>query len=240
LRSKRETYLCLEPWRLYHWHETGYWQLESSANDPIHFQLHQSTDWTPSDEAFPVLAQRIPNSDGTSSYTVEIPAELLEHHPHHGANPRSTSTNTFEQHLKSIEKMDYYLLKNSVFSTNPTSVMATIQHEIHQGKIIYVVSDGSMNHQSLSFGWVIGSESGRKLAWGNGPGYGTNTSHRAEGWGQLAAAKFLLHLSRFTSIPYPSHSKVYSFSDNKGLITTLQRRTKYSKPYANSTLHDKR
>jgi hypothetical protein len=79
---------------------------------------------------------------------------------------------------------------------------------------------------------------GQKLAWGNGPGYGTNTSHRAEGWGKLlAAAKCLLHLSRFTSIPYPSHSKVYSFSDKKGLITTLQRRTtKYSKPYANSTL----
>jgi hypothetical protein len=92
------------------------------------------------------------------------------------------------------------------------------------------------NHQSHSFGWVLGTASGQKLAWGNGPGYGTDTSHRAECWGLLSAAKFIFHLSRFTATQFPPNLKLTIFSDNKGMIKTLQNRQKFSTPYPNMTL----
>jgi hypothetical protein len=99
--------------------------------------------------------------------------------------------------------------------------MQEIQRASSQGRQLYEVSDGSMGHDSLSFGWVIGTDEGRKLAWGNGPGYGSNTSHRAEGWGKVAVAKFLLHLSRFTATTYRKTLRISSFADNKGLIVLL-------------------
>jgi hypothetical protein len=111
-----------------------------------------------------------------------------------------------------------------------------IQSAAALGEILYEVSDGSSKRGSLSFGWVIGTETGQKLAWGKGPGYGTDTSHRAESWGKLSAAKFLYHLSRFTRIPLPTTTRLISFADNKGLITTLQKRLQYQTAYPNSCL----
>jgi hypothetical protein len=103
--------------------------------------------------------------------------------------------------------------------------MQEIQQASEQGQSLYEVSDRSMNQDSISFGWILGTEDGRKLAWGKGPGYGKNTSHRAEGcWGKVAAAKFLFHLSRFTEKAYRSDTRLTSFADNKGLITSGQRR----------------
>jgi hypothetical protein len=114
--------------------------------------------------------------------------------------------------------------------------MRAIQQATDQGFTLYEVSDGSMSNESLSFGWVLGTNTGQRLAWNNGPGYGTNTSHRSEGWAKLSAAKFMYHLSVFTATPFPRDTRLVSFADNRGLISILQKRSRYSVSYPNTCL----
>ena len=93
-----------------------------------------------------------------------------------------------------------------------------------------------MAHNTASFGWMLGTKDGQRLAWCNGPGSGPATSHRAECWGKLSVARFLHHLPRFSSMTYPQHLKIISMADNQGLVTTLAKRNEYTTPYPNSTL----
>jgi hypothetical protein len=89
---------------------------------------------------------------------------------------------------------------------------------------------------TTSFGWMLGTKAGQRLAWCSGPGFGTATSHRAECWGKLSVARFLHHLPQFTTMAYPQNLNIVSIADNKGLVTTLAKRSEYSTPYPNSTL----
>jgi hypothetical protein len=220
-----------------HWHEKCYWELQPLKSDDYSiYRLHTATTWKPSDDAYPIQVQRIPNRDGSSTFSATIPSDLLTRTHPVGTIPCISAPMSFDQYLKSIPKLDYYLLKHTSFPKCARTTMQDIQRLSSQGAILYKVSDGSMKNQSLSFGWVLGTNCGQKLAWGKGPGYGTDTSHRAEGWRKLAAAKFLFHLSKFTGTPYSPSTRIISFADNKGLITTLCRRTHYTTPYPNACL----
>lgn len=234
LRSKRESYISTHLSGICHWHEKHYWTLMPTAIDPFHDALHQVTDWKPTNDATPVQIYRILTKDSTPVFFVN----QAQNQPFTLSATQSVPPplTTFEQYLRTLPKLDYYLLKHTSFSTCANGVMRKIHTLSAQNDIFYEVSDGSMNNKSLSFGWVLGTKRGQKLAWGNGPGYGTATSHRAEGWGKLPAVKFLQHLSKFTSTPFPPTMRLVSFSDNKGLITTLQKRSQYSIPYPNITL----
>jgi hypothetical protein len=88
----------------------------------------------------------------------------------------------------------------------------------------------------MSFGWIFGTSDGTILAEHAGPAFGTPTSHRAEGWGMLSGARFLLHLCRYRRIPLPQHLHIESVSDNAGLITRMQNRRTYVTVFANATL----
>jgi hypothetical protein len=86
---------------------------------------------------------------------------------------------------------------------------------------IVLVSDGSQIGHSMSFGWVLGTRSGHILAVNYGPGYGVDTSHRAEGWGKLSGVCFLQRLAEYTCTPYSPSLQLQTYSDNEGLITRL-------------------
>lgn len=235
LRSRRESYFCTRSSSLYHWHDHHYWLLSPLPTDTSHFELSHATDWQPHDFDNPVQIQRIPAKHGRSVYsTVNYTCPINQGEP--SPTPESQTDQTFHQYLKTAPRLDYYLLKYTSFPICARTTMHEIQRLSQQRIILYEVSDGSMNNQSLSFGWVLGTRDGRKLAWGKGPGYGTDTSHRAEGWGKLAAAKFLYHLSKFTSTSYPDTTRIISYADNKGLISTLQQRLRYTTTYPNITL----
>lgn len=90
--------------------------------------------------------------------------------------------------------------------------------------------------RTTSFGWILGTQDGQRLAQCNGPGFGPTTSHRAECWGKLSIARFLHHLQQFSSTPYPPHLRVISMADNNGLVTSLVKRGEYATPYPNATL----
>jgi hypothetical protein len=215
-----------------------YWTLTTSSTYPLYYVLQESSSWRPTDEAEPIQINRIPKGDGSSLYAI---ATVYRQHtptsPSAQYRPPTDSLHpAFDLYLRSIPKLDYYLLKHTSFHNSPTHTIQAILRASERNETLYVVTDGSKNNQSMSFGWVLGTEHGQKLAWGYGPGYGTDTSHRAECWGQLSAAKFILHLAQFTTTAIPPQLKLISFSDNKGMIKTLQTRQQFSKPYPNITL----
>jgi hypothetical protein len=98
------------------------------------------------------------------------------------------------------------------------------------------VSDGSDTEAAMSFGWILGTQSGRPLVQNYGPSFGIPSSHCAEAWGMLSGARFLLHYTIYTRHPILEHVKVESMSDNKGLIHRATDRKTYTNVYANSTL----
>ena len=60
--------------------------------------------------------------------------------------------------------------------------------------------DGAVQENKGSFGWVLSSKEGTRLAQCRGPAFGSNqTSYRAEGYGMLSCLRFLHHLHSTTS-----------------------------------------
>jgi hypothetical protein len=182
LRTRRESYFCPTSMKLYHWHSDRYWHMLPTRSSATHFQLHEATeDWLPTDISYPIQVYRVPNKDGTNCYFAEIPSRFLDE-TQLQPPPSPTPPDSFLSYLRQLPKLEYYILKNTRFPDCPRTTMRAIQQATDQGLTLYEVSDGSISNKSLSFGWVLGTNTGQRLAWNNGPGYGTNTSHRSEGW----------------------------------------------------------
>ena len=100
------------------------------------------------------------------------------------------------------------------------------------------VLDGSLAHNAITYGWVCGTANGTIYAEHSGQGYGSLTSHRAEAWGMLSALLFFQRLITYTANPNSEQQlfSIIAFSDNSGLITRNQQRSKYSTLYPNATL----
>jgi hypothetical protein len=96
------------------------------------------------------------------------------------------------------------------------------------------VSDGSELRKMMSFGWVLSTPTGTRLARCYGPASGPNTSHHAKATGMLAVSSFLLRLSQFCNCHQKWH--VRYVSDNQGLITRANDRLKYTHSYPNAIL----
>jgi hypothetical protein len=71
----------------------------------------------------------------------------------------------------------------------------------------------------MTFGWILCTAQGVRLAICSGPAFGTGSSHRAEATVMLPAARFLFHLTTYCNSPI-INPLVYT-SDNKGLITRI-------------------
>ena len=94
------------------------------------------------------------------------------------------------------------------------------------------VSDGSVKFHNMSFGWIIATPDGRRLAAGSGPCEGRGNSLRSEGAGMLAATLFMALISH-----HMNHQiKATCISDNKELIRRMTDHKQYKEPYPNATL----
>ena len=82
-----------------------------------------------------------------------------------------------------------------------------------------MVSDGSDIDGTMTFGWVISTPRGHRLATCAGPGFGRGSSHIAEGFGTLSVGRFIYHLLLFCSVSTPQKGRF--LLDNKGLITRI-------------------
>jgi len=105
-----------------------------------------------------------------------------------------------------------------------------IQHD--QFGHLLSVSDGSVKFHNMSFGWIIATPDGRRLAAGCGPCEGRGNSLRSEGAGMLAATLFMALISH-----HMHHTiKAKCISDNKELIRRMTEHKQYEEPYPNATL----
>jgi len=97
---------------------------------------------------------------------------------------------------------------------------------------LLLVSDGSVKFHNMTFGWIIATPDGHRLAAGAGPCQGRGNSLRSEGAGMLSRTLFLALISN-----HMDHSiTTKCISDNKELIRRMNEHKQYDEPFPNATL----
>jgi hypothetical protein len=232
VRTRRESYITTTS-AVYHWIDSHYWSLHLIPNTQSYYQPDHPTDWRPNVSSTPITLVRIPTST-TPVFFVSHAATLEFSTP----LPLTVSpTIEFHDYVNQLPIWDRTLLQNIIFHFGGAYNTMSYLHDLPLAECsLYEVSDGSMANNTTTFGWMIGTRTGQRLIWGSGPGSGSATSHRAECWGKLSAARFLHHLSIFTKRPFPAQLRIISMADNKGLVTSLQHRMTYETVYPNATL----
>jgi hypothetical protein len=233
-RQRRETYN--EGGKIYHWTNGCYWVLLPSIAQNGYFILDRETQWTPTDLATPTRIVRIPTPTGHEYYTrTDISYTATDPDPSH--DNQLVARPNFQEYIQGIPEWERKLLHGTEFHTNAYQTMTDIIEIANDpDQVLFMVSDGACQHDTTSFGWTIGDELDRQLAWGKGPGYGQATSHRAECWGALAMARFLHHLRLFTKQEFPATMTLRVYSDSQGMISSLQKRMEYKSLYPGITL----
>jgi hypothetical protein len=96
-----------------------------------------------------------------------------------------------------------------------------------------LTSDGSDKDANMTFGWALSTGQGQRLATCSGPAHGKSSSQRAEATGMLSGSSFIYRLSKYSGlIP----DRLDMFSDNKGLLTRINARNKYTTNHPTATL----
>ena len=111
-----------------------------------------------------------------------------------------------------------------------TTVITQITTEHH----ILAVSDGSAKTKGMTYGWVLATTKGTRIATGNGPSDGRPSSMRSEGQGMLAVSLFLAMIQLYTNST--DTIKIEFKSDNQELINRQNLHKGYTIPYPNATL----
>ena len=108
------------------------------------------------------------------------------------------------------------------------------EHDL--SKELWIVSDGSVKEQSMTYGWVLANPKTEKiLARGSGAGCGGSGSLLcAEAFGMLAANVFLQLACRFTN--RSDFVRVVNIADNKTLIDRCTDHLQYNDLYPNAVL----
>jgi hypothetical protein len=231
LRTRRESYVTPQH-AVYHWIESSYWTMTPLPHMPSHYTPGHSSEWQPTDESTPITLSKLPASLPPGVFFISQHTPFLPH----PSRPLFSNAD-FQEYVTVSTTYDRVLLQNVSFHFGGAYNTIAYLHDLPPDKrILYEVSDGSMINDATTFGWILGTYDGQRLAWGSGPGSGPATSHRAECWGKLSAARFLHHLALFTKTPYPADLQISSLADNKGLQTSLKNRMTYDTVYPNSTL----
>jgi exonuclease III len=135
---------------------------------------------------------------------------------------------TFNQYVATLPPWERALLVQN----EEQHSLLSLAYCLRTGSKLFVVSDGGAKGKSGSFGWVIGTSTstGDFILWhgfGIAEGYAPG-SFRAEGYGTLAALRFLIRFSTFHRIDPPtelfcSEKKPYHeiLFDNEGLIKRI-------------------
>ena len=124
---------------------------------------------------------------------------------------------TFAGFLASLPQWETNLFPGLTLLFPPFRLLELIQAS---AETFFGVSDGSVALLRGTFGWALSLPCGTRLATcaGNAPGFFV-TSFRAEGYGLLSMARFLLHLFAFCHLPIPP--RISLSTDNEGLVTRI-------------------
>ena len=111
----------------------------------------------------------------------------------------------------------------------------SIVHAITNEDFLLVVSDGSAKQHGMTYGWIMSTNTGVRIASGNGPCNGRPSSLRSEAAGMLAASLFIAMIQEFTNNHFDSIS-IHFMADNMELINRQSLHLNYTNPYPNMTL----
>jgi len=198
LRRRRQTYAMDTRMRnIFHWKDDTYWKFTRTHvldNQSVYIP-ESATTWIPDKLCTPIEVQEQP--DGS----------LIRHHyshHSHGNNrhtPSSSIPSTFSLYLDTLPAWEQHLLQGIHLYYEPYEILHHIS-KLDRQSYLLMVSDGSVKNDRLAYGWVFGTSDRDIYADHSGMGYGEPTSHRAEGWGMLSAARFLNHLCNYTKSPH--------------------------------------
>jgi hypothetical protein len=200
-----------------------------------------TTPWRPNDHCVPVQI----HETSKDCWTLTTPPALPEY------PDRPLPATTFEEYLFQLPEYEQHLFASVELLCEPYEILTIFNTEYldpadsDDGTLIldntpkppttiHMVSDGSELAQKMTFGWILCTANGDRLAICSGTAFGTGSSHRAEGTGMLSAARFLHHLAQYCAACIVN-PLVYT-SDNLGLITRMNQRLQYDDCYTNATL----
>ena len=131
--------------------------------------------------------------------------------------PQEQIPSTWHAYRKTLPLWESELIQH----TTETFANQRLIHVFHQrDQTLYIVSDGGCDDARGigSFGWVIADE--HEILWeGWGKAYGSPmSSYRAEGYGRLAAIRFLIHYMKYLDIKSSDDLHIESATDNSSLL----------------------
>ncbi len=144
------------------------------------------------------------------------PPGRIYHIPHHvPPAPQTKPAPTWPTYLTTLPAWESDLISNTTELVENNRLLHTLHH---REQTLYIVSDGGCDKHRGSFGWVIADES--RILWeGWGIAHGNPmSSYRAEGYGRLAAIRFLLHYATYLDITPPDDIRIETATDNKALL----------------------
>ena len=123
---------------------------------------------------------------------------------------------TFSDFVHSLPNWEQELLIHTTMATDAYAVGVALEHGIR------AVSDGSEWFKTQgSFGWIMSSDEGERLATGMGPARGSRpNSFRSEGYGMLALLVFLKRLAEYIQLHEPWKGIIAT--DSKSIIDTVR------------------
>jgi hypothetical protein len=167
-----------------------------------------------------------------------VPADTKEHTDTWSVTPHHISWN--EPTPPPLEPNDIYLYINTLRPWEKDLLdhldLAVLQQEFFQiltTQSIIIATDGSVQGQMASFGWIMSTSAGHRIAICKGPSYGSKpASYRAEGYGLLSATRLLHHLK----IKYTIQPTCLIVCDSKSMVKKASNLPTLDDIYANSTL----
>ena len=124
-------------------------------------------------------------------------------------------TETFEDFVQTLEQWETDLLRHTTMDVDPYTLCDALTTGFKSG------TDGSVRyHTQGSFGWMLSTNHGERVAKGMGPARGPKpTSYRAEACGMLSFLRFLLRVAEYTTMVEPWKGKIVS--DSESVLKTL-------------------
>ena len=113
--------------------------------------------------------------------------------------------------------------------------MEELMHHLLTSDIV-IASDGSVKNKRASFGWVISTTDGDRLAECQGPAFGLDpTSYRAEGYGILSVLRFLHHTGQPLELDVEATNTWTICCDNQSMVKRSNWRADLQHIYPNDT-----
>ena len=143
---------------------------------------------------------------------------------------------SFADYVSTLDEWELRLLENlEILTDSEEELWEILTHEE-----CILACDGSAPAPKGSFGWILSTATGRRLARCNGPAYGYKVnSYRSEGYGMLSGTRFLVRFQQWQARTHPIEITLKSHElicDNKSMGQVAMKHLKFLKIYPNSTL----